>query len=167
MVKEHRQGECRACGANPIDWNRIYKNDIADIPYTIEALNHECVRHFFWDRPLGQRAINHAKKKGKRGLRERVRHHLGNAVGPAQPYHDGRQTPMEETPATALAYAQHATGTCCRKCLEYWHNIPKGQELSDAQLDYSTELVCQYIERKIPDLTPNGERIPSIRTKIP
>jgi len=29
--------------------------------------------------------------------------------------------------------AQHATGTCCRGCLEKYHGIPKGAPLTDAE----------------------------------
>jgi hypothetical protein len=165
MVKANHAGECRSCGASPIDWGRVHECDIADVDYTIEALNHECVRNIFWHRPLGQHAINHARRKGKIKLKERVRHHLESSIGPAHPFRDGYQTPMEENPSTALPYAQHATATCCRKCLEYWHKIPLGQDLTADQLDYATALVCQYIEARIPEMTQNGERIPPIRNK--
>ncbi len=35
---------------------------------------------------------------------------------------DGRQTPRE---GNTIFYAQHATASCCRTCIEYWHGIPK------------------------------------------
>ena len=70
---------------------------------------------------------------------------------------------MQKDPTTTLPYAQHATATCCRDCLDYWHGIPKGQPLSDLELDYLAELVCLYIEDRIPTLTENGEYIPPIR----
>jgi predicted Fe-S protein YdhL (DUF1289 family) len=28
---------------------------------------------------------------------------------------------------------QHATATCCRGCLEKWHGIPRGAELTDEE----------------------------------
>lgn len=167
MVEENRAGQCRECGANLIDWGRIHECDITDVAYTMDAFNHECVRHIFWHRPLGQHAINHALRKGKIKMRERARHHLESAIGPAQPFRDGFQTPMEAEPANALPYAQHATATCCRKCFEYWHKIPLGRELTAAELEYATELVCQYIETRIPQMTEEGERVSAIRTKKP
>ena len=115
-------------------------------------------------RPTGSRFEPcHAKRKGRRGLRERLRNHLATAIGPAHPWHDGFQTPMADEAPNAIAYGQHATATCCRRCLEYWHGIPQGQPLADGELDYLTELVCLYIEDRVPGLTDDGEHIPSIR----
>jgi hypothetical protein len=47
--------------------------------------------------------------------------------------------------------------------LEYWHGIPQGQPLAEKELDYLSELVCLYIEDRIPDITDDGEYIPPIR----
>jgi hypothetical protein len=86
----------------------------------------EKVRHFFWHIPLSERAINHGRRKGKVELRAHVKKHLSRAIGPAHPWHDGFQTPMSNEATTAIPYGQHATATCCRKCLEYWHGIAQG-----------------------------------------
>jgi hypothetical protein len=48
-------------------------------------------------------------------------------LAPANPATDGKQTPMRKHP---VFVAQHATATCCRGCLEKWHAIKKGRELS-------------------------------------
>lgn len=45
-------------------------------------------------------------------------------LAPAEISNDGRQTPMRGHPCFV---AQHATGCCCRGCLEKWHGIPKGR----------------------------------------
>ena len=37
--------------------------------------------------------------------------------------------------------AQHATATCCRGCLEKWHGIPNGVDLSQEQLKYIVRLL--------------------------
>jgi hypothetical protein len=163
MLAKQNVGPCRQCGAQLIDWERIHSRDLRDAHNTLAMLKMEKVRHFFWHLPLSERAINHARRKGKSGIRERVRSHLSSAIGPAHPWHDGFQTPMQKDESTALPYAQHATATCCRDCLDYWHGIPKGEALSDAELDYLTELMCLYIEDRIPTLTENGEYIPPIR----
>jgi hypothetical protein len=163
MVAQNKAGVCRECGIQLVNWERIHCRDLHDVQNTFTMLKLEKVRHFFWHVPLSQHAINHAKRKGRKGLRERMKKHLSTAIGPAIPWHDGFQTPMPEDAPTAVAYAQHATATCCRKCLEYWHGIPHGQPLVDQDLDYLTELVCLYLEDRIPDLTDNGEKIPPIR----
>jgi len=123
----------------------------------------ERVRHFFWHIPLSERAVNHARRKGRIGMHARVRKHLGTTIGPAHPWHDGFQTPMAKDAPNAIGYAQHATATCCRKCLEYWHGIGQGQPLNEAQLDYLTDLVCLYLDDRVPNLTEGGEKIPPVR----
>jgi hypothetical protein len=163
MKTKNRAGPCWQCGANLVNWNRVRSRDIRDVSYTFNALKLETVRHYFWHKPLNQRAINHAKRKGKRRLRQCVHRHLESAIGPAKPYRDGSQTTMSDDAPNAIPYGQHATATCCRKCLEFWHNIPQGVELTPEQLDYCSELVSLYIEDCIPDLTENGEQIPPIR----
>lgn len=163
MVAQNRAGVCRECGVQLVDWERVHCRNVQDVENTFTMLKLEKVRHFFWHMPLSERAINHARRKGKRGLRERVRNHLATAIGPAHPWHDGFQTPMQNAETTALPYGQHATATCCRKCLEYWHGIPEGEQLSEEQLIYLAELVCRYIEDRIPNLTEGGEYVPPIR----
>ena len=163
MKSKNRAGPCWQCGAELVDWVRVRRRDLHDVAYTFEALKFETVRHFFWHKPINKRAINHARRKGKRRLRKCVRRHLEHAIGPAQPYHDGSQTTMEDHVDNAIPYGQHATATCCRKCLEFWHNIPHGVDLTPEQLDYATELVCLYIEDRIPELSEDGEFIPKIR----
>lgn len=58
---------------------------------------------------------------------------------------DGKQTPMKGHP---VFIAQHATGTCCRGCLEKWHHIKKGTKLSDNQVNYIVELIMAWINRE-------------------
>lgn len=166
IIKEGiRSGVCVECGANLVDWGRVHRCDLKDVPYTFTSLKYEFVRHHFWHKPLSQKAINHARRKGKRRLRERIRHHLEVVIGPEHPFHDGFQTTMADDAPTALPYAQHATATCCRKCLEYWHGIPIGRLLGAQELDYLSELVFLCIQDRIPNLTQEGEDIPSIRNR--
>ena len=54
-------------------------------------------------------------------------------LAPAVPARDGKQTPFRGHP---VFIAQHATGTCCRGCLEKWYAIPKGRELNDAEQEH-------------------------------
>lgn len=52
---------------------------------------------------------------------------VARRLAPAHPARDGRQTPFRGHP---VFVAQHATATCCRGCLEKWHAIPAGRELT-------------------------------------
>ncbi|WP_328742506.1 DUF4186 domain-containing protein [Streptomyces caniferus] len=49
---------------------------------------------------------------------------IAKRLAPAEPYKDGKQTPYRGHP---VFVAQHATATCCRTCLQRWHEIPKGR----------------------------------------
>jgi hypothetical protein len=45
--------------------------------------------------------------------------------------------------------AQHATATCRRTCLQQWHQVPKGRELSRAERAYVVDVICRWIEREV------------------
>lgn len=153
-------GQCIYCGAKLVDSKRVYKRDLADADYTFRALKHEMWRHYYWHIEIDRKAINHARRKGKAGMRVGAENRIRNSVGGRNPYRDGIQTPKK---GNALYYAQHATATCCRKCIEEWHGIPAGQPLTDDQIAYFKELVMLYIEERLPFLTEQGEYVPAIR----
>jgi len=75
-------------------------------------------------------------------------------IAPERPKNDGKQTPMRGHP---VFVAQHATATCCRRCLNKWHFIAQGTALNDEQIDYIVAilerwLVAQDIEHTDSDL---------------
>ncbi|MCB8820743.1 DUF4186 domain-containing protein [Microvirga rosea] len=84
-----------------------------------------------------------------RGL-ERVMEHAGDFVdqrlAPAQPARDGKQTPFRGHP---VFIAQHATGTCCRSCLEKWHGISRGYPLTQDQRTHILAVLEQWLRREI------------------
>jgi exodeoxyribonuclease V alpha subunit len=45
--------------------------------------------------------------------------------------------------------AQHATGCCCRGCVERIHKIPKGRELTSKEINYLSDVIMKWIEREI------------------
>ncbi|HKN67468.1 MAG TPA: DUF4186 family protein, partial [Gemmatimonadaceae bacterium] len=55
---------------------------------------------------------------------------IAQRLAPASPRNDGKQTPFRGHP---VFIAQHATATCCRGCLAKWHEIPRGEPLTDAE----------------------------------
>jgi Domain of unknown function (DUF4186) len=79
---------------------------------------------------------------------------LAKRLAPAAPHNDGKQTPYRGHP---VFVAQHATATCCRGCLERWHGIAKGRDLTKDELAYAVELICRWIET---DLAASGRRAP-------
>ena len=156
------EGSCRDCGAELVDWSRVRKRDLDDAAYTIEALEYELIRHHFWHVRMDMRAINYARRKGWIKLELAVENRIRKSVG-VQTVFDGRQTPKEGNP---IFYAQHATATCCRKCIEEWYGIPQDQELTDEQIKYMSELCMMYLNQQLPlftQVTEYGEKVPSIR----
>lgn len=157
MKISNQSGQCRYCGAKLVNWKRVHNNDISDAAYTFSALRYELWRHYYWHIPIDKTAINHARRKGIAGMHEAIEKRIRHSVAASNPYRDGMQTPRS---ANAIYYAQHATATCCRKCIEYWHGIPLGQELNDDQIRYFSELIMFYLKERLPYLTEQGEKIP-------
>jgi hypothetical protein len=155
-----QRGKCRACGADLIDWKRLHRRDTTDAAHTFSALQHELIRHRFFHRPVDDAAVRHAQRKGRIQLKEAARDRLRKYLALAEPPRDGRQTPLE---GNTIFYAQHATATCCRTCLEYWHNIPKGRPLTPQEFDYCAALVELFLDKKLPDLADEPIKVPQRR----
>ncbi|MEA2230593.1 MAG: hypothetical protein QOD83_409 [Solirubrobacteraceae bacterium] len=83
--------------------------------------------------------------RGMSAVRTQAQDLFARRVAPAQPHKDGRQTPYRGHP---VFVAQHATATCCRTCLERWHEIPKGRELDPDEQAYAVDVICRWIERE-------------------
>lgn len=58
---------------------------------------------------------------------------------------DGKQTPMKGHP---VFIAQHATGTCCRRCLEKRHYISKNKNMTDDDIKYVVDIIMSWIEKE-------------------
>ena len=59
---------------------------------------------------------------------------------------DGKQTPMRGHP---VFVAQHATATCCRGCIEKWHNIKKEKVLTEDDKEYLVNVIIFWIENEL------------------
>ncbi|MFW5991087.1 MAG: DUF4186 domain-containing protein [Candidatus Nanoarchaeia archaeon] len=64
----------------------------------------------------------------------------------SNPKKDGKQTPWRGHP---VFIAQHATATCCRKCLYKWHKIPPNRELTKEEIIYITEVIMQWLKNQL------------------
>ena len=76
---------------------------------------------------LSGKEATYLEQKGLSTILDHAREFVTKRLAQANPTNDGRQTPMRNHP---IFIAQHATGTCCRNCLEKWHHIPKGRPLT-------------------------------------
>ncbi|MCD8045759.1 MAG: DUF4186 domain-containing protein [Clostridiales bacterium] len=94
----------------------------------------------------------YVKEKGMDTIRSHARDIVQKRLAPAEIPNDGKQTPMKGHP---VFIAQHATATCCRGCLEKWHKIPKGCELTEKQQEYVVDVLMEWIERQMNDAGMN------------
>jgi len=95
---------------------------------------------------LAEKTLPVILEHGRQFVRERL--------APAEPKNDGRQTPMRGHP---IFIAQHATATCCRGCLEKWHRIPRGRELTDKQIEYVIAVLARWLTTQ--HLTPVADPV--------
>jgi len=80
--------------------------------------------------------------KGWEKIEQGTRETIARRLAPAFIANDGRQTPMRHGIFPPFI-AQHATGCCCRGCLEKWHGIPKGRPLTMREQIYLTRVVIE------------------------
>ncbi|HIN64349.1 MAG TPA: DUF4186 family protein [Candidatus Obscuribacterales bacterium] len=143
------KGKCRSCKVDLVDWKRVHKRTLRDVAYTFDALKLEMVRHHNWHVDFDKKALRSAETKGRDSLIKFAETRINKYLAPATNAYDGRQTPFE---GNVVYYAQHATATCCRTCLEYWHGIPKGRPLSEEEQNFCVRLIDLYLNRRLPEL---------------
>lgn len=113
------------------------------IEKTLERLSYSTFRSKF---VLSDKDRAYARSKGKTTIDRHACELLRSRVGAANPVKDGKQTPWRGHPVFT---AQHATATCCRGCIEKWHHIPRGRELTDEEIRRLADLIMVWIERDL------------------
>ncbi|MFZ0492040.1 MAG: DUF4186 family protein [Acidimicrobiia bacterium] len=145
-------GTCRECGADLIDWQRVHERNLVDAANTFSALENETFRLHMMHVDVPEKVQRLALAKGIDTLRSRTERAVKSALRKprSENAYDGRQTPRETSDSARIQhYAQHATATCCRQCLEYWHGIPADAELTDEQMQYCVDLAWEYISLRL------------------
>ena len=84
--------------------------------------------------------------KGWEKIEQGTRETIARRLAPAFSANDGKQTPMRHGIFPPFI-AQHATGCCCRGCLEKWHGIPKGRQLTMREQIYLTRVVMEWLRQ--------------------
>lgn len=87
--------------------------------------------------------IEYIDKKGMDTIEKHAHDFVLKNLAPSYIENDGRQTPMKGHP---VFIAQHACACCCRGCLEKWHHIPKGRELSKKEVTFIVALLVEWIK---------------------
>jgi hypothetical protein len=145
---ESVRGRCQVCGDTSVDMSITRALDANDLDAIFAQLGRELIRDKFLNAPIDEKGEREIRTQRIDGLKARVAGHLLSRIGAKPDMWDGRQTPMK---GSVLNLAQHATATCCRKCLYYWYGVPRDRALNDAELDFCERLVLAYLERR------NGE----------
>ena len=73
---------------------------------------------------------------------------IARRLAPAAPRNDGKQTAFRGHP---VFVAQHATATCCRGCLAKWHEIPRGEALTDADQGHVIATIERWLRDQLAD----------------
>lgn len=94
---------------------------------------------------LREKELDYLRRKGIDEVLNHAAVFIRQRLAPAWPVNDGQQTPWRNHP---VFVAQHATATCCRGCLQKWHQIPKGRELTVGEQQYIVEVIGAWLSRE-------------------
>ena len=160
-------GQCRDCGAMLFDLpgpgGRNY-GDLEAIFETCSEQQSELIRAHYWHVQIDQWAYNQARRLGLNEVRQRVAATVTAAMTSTDSW-AGRAAPYHKN---IVAYAQHATATCCRRCAAYWHGLPPetSEPPTQGQLDHVVSAALAWVEVRLADLPTEGENhVPHIRAK--
>ncbi len=95
---------------------------------------------------LKEQDKEYVRQKGLDRIQEHAQDFIEKRLAPSVIPNDGKQTPMRGHP---VFIAQHATATCCRGCLEKWHKIRAGKELTPRQKEYIVHVIMLWIKGKM------------------
>ncbi len=118
--------------------------DDIDLNPLFERLAQSKFRSSFY---LNAKDQEYIRQKGWKKIEESTREIIAKRLAPAAIPNDGKQTPMRHGIFPPFI-AQHATGCCCRNCLEKWHGIPKGKPLTMKEQIYITRVVMEWLHRQ-------------------
>ena len=93
---------------------------------------------------LNKKMKDYVKEKGLDKIKSDARDLITKRLAQENPINDGKQTPMKQVHPVFIA--QHATGCCCRTCLEKIHNIKKGRKLTNEEINYIIDVLMQKAE---------------------
>ena len=95
---------------------------------------------------LRVKELEYIKDKGFDTIYIHACYFIRDRVAPAGPINDGKQIPMRGHP---IFIAQHATATCCRGCIEKWHNFPQHRKLTKTEQEYLVSVIIEWINLQV------------------
>ncbi|WP_153110853.1 DUF4186 domain-containing protein [Propionivibrio limicola] len=108
---------------------------------------------------LGKKERAYFLAKGRDTVVEHAQAFIAQRLAPAELPNDGKQTPFRGHP---VFIAQHATATCCRKCLKKWHDIPAGRLLTPEEQAHVVDAIMRGLDEQDLPLSapPAGTSLP-------
>jgi len=91
--------------------------------------------------------LEYLRSRGLDAVLQHAEQFIEKRLAPAYPPNDGKQTPFRNHP---VFVAQHATATCCRSCLQKWHGIASGRELSSEEKRYILSVLERWLSTRDP-----------------
>ena len=114
-----------------------------DLEQLFAALSKSSFRAGF---KLNSKDMAYLQQKGISTVLDHAEDFIKNRLAPAVIENDGKQAPMRGHP---VFVAQHATACCCRGCLQKWHQIAMGRELTQAEQAYVVLVLEKWLREKI------------------
>jgi len=116
---------------------------MTDVDKLFEVLSRSKFRSGFH---LDASMLGYIRNKGLDTILAHARDFVTKRLADAEPKNDGKQTPYYGHP---VFIAQHATATCCRKCLQKIHHIPKHKHLTDTEIDYIVNIIKRWLTQNL------------------
>jgi hypothetical protein len=95
---------------------------------------------------LRDKDLVYLQQKGLSTVLDHAEDFIAKRLAPSIISNDGKQTPMRGHP---VFVAQHATACCCRGCLQKWHQIPQGSELTLAEQAYIVVVLERWLRIRL------------------
>ena len=102
---------------------------------------------------LRSKDIEYINKVGLDKIKSHTYGFVSKRLKDVSKVNDGKQTPTHGHP---VFIAQHATATCCRGCLEKWHNIDKNKILDNKDIDYIVSVIMVWINTEYHNFDKNN-----------
>lgn len=122
---------------------KFIKSD-KEIEELLKSLNNTKFRGSFH---LNNKMFTYVQDKGFDKIESDAYDLITKRLAPDVIANDGKQTPMKQVHPVFIA--QHATGTCCRGCLERIHHIEKGRELTKDEIDYIVKVIMMWVKKEM------------------
>lgn len=140
-------GSCQYCDDKSVDWERIKSRDLNDFSAMRDELKKEWIRNEFWTRQIDDQSVAKLATMTKARIKEELVKELAKCVKPAKPFMDGQRVPVDpqKMRGKPFSYAQHATASCCTKCVYYWWGFERNTEYTNEQIDFLANICFAYL----------------------